>query len=174
MALGTRAGTAMGKKRKQKDQRGFKGTNEERKTHYKIRRFYNTLRKGKTVADINHHTLRDIAGAVQILQRVAMLKSLDTRNMVKELEKQKKRGPSTEEVPREAFQDKITIANTLIAQGMHWDKVEGALTRIQCLCKNEDEILRGPWLFHSQELVPAVEALLEAEQAHEEHRIYEP
>ena len=164
----------MGKKRKQKDKKGYQGTNDERKTQYKIRRFFNTLRRGKTVADINHHTLRDIAGAAQILQRVAMLKSLDTSNMVKELERQTKRGPSTEEMPREAFQDKLTISNALIAQGMHWDKVEGALTRLQCLCKNEDEILRGPWLFHSQELVPAVEALLEAEQAHEQHRIYEP
>ena len=164
----------MGKKRKQKDKKGFKGTNEERKTHYKIRRFNNTLRRGKTVAEINSHTLRDIAGAVQILQRVAMLKSLDTSNMVKELERQTKRGPNTGELPREAFQDKITISNALIAQGLHWDKVEGALVRLQCLCKNEDEILRGPWIFHSQELVPAVEALLEAEQAHEQHRIYEP
>ena len=81
----------MGKKRKQKDKKGYKVTNEERKTHYKIRRFHNTLRRGKTVAEINSHTLRDIAGAVQILQRVAMLKSLDTSNMVKDLERQTKK-----------------------------------------------------------------------------------
>ena len=42
----------MGKKRKQKDKKGYKGTNEERKTHYKIRRFNNALRRGKTVAEI--------------------------------------------------------------------------------------------------------------------------
>ena len=81
----------MGKKRKQKDQKEYKGTKEERKIHYKIRRYSNALRKGKTIAEINSHTLRDIAGAVQILQRVAMLKSLDTSNMVKDLERQTKK-----------------------------------------------------------------------------------
>ena len=164
----------MGKKRKQKDKKGYKVTNEERKTHYKIRRFNNALRKGKTIAEINSHTLRDIAGAVQILQRVAMLKSLDTSNMVKDLERQTKKGQTTGEISREAFQDKITISNALIAQGLHWDKVEGALVRLQCLCRNEDEIFRGPWDFHCQELVPAIEAKLEEEQAHEQHKIYEP
>ena len=57
---------------------------------------------------------------------------------------------------------------------MHWDKVEGALVRLQCLCKNEDEILRGPWDFHCQELVPVNEDKLEEEQAQEQHKIFEP
>ena len=86
----------MGKKRKPKDKKGYQGTNEERKTQYKIRRFFNTLRRSKTVADINHHTLRDIAGAAQILQRVAMLKSLDTSSMVKDLERQTKKDQQPE------------------------------------------------------------------------------
>ena len=147
----------MGKKRKQQCKKVYKVTNEERKIHNKIRRFGNTLRKGKTVAEINSHTLRDIAGAVQILQRVAMLKSQDTSNMVKDLERQTKKGPAADELSRGAIRDKLTIANTLIAQGMHWDKVEGALVRFQCLCKNEDEILWGPWEFQCQELAPTTE-----------------
>ena len=48
--------------------------------------------------------------------------------------------------------DKVKIANTLIVQGMHWDKIEGALVRLQCLCQNEDETLRGPWEFLCPEL----------------------
>ena len=147
----------MGKKRKTKGKKEYNVTKEECKLNNKLRRFCGTLRKGKAVAEINSHTLQDIAGAIQILQRVAMLKSQDTINMVKDMERQTKKGPASEELTRGAIGDKIKIANTLIAQGLHWDKVEGALVRLQSLCHNEDEVLRGPWEFNCQELMPNTE-----------------
>ena len=147
----------MAKKRKTKGKKEYNVTKEECKLNNKLRRFCGTLRKGKAVAEINSHTWQDIAGAIQILQRVAMLKSQDTINMVKDMERQTKKGPASEELTREAIADKIKIANTLIAQGMHWDKVEGALVRLQSLRHNEDELLRGPWEFNCQELVPTTE-----------------
>ena len=86
----------MGKKRKTKGKREYNVTKEEYKLNNKLRRFCGTLRKGKAVAEINSHTLQDIAGAIQILQRVAMLKSQDTCNMVKDMERQTKKGPASE------------------------------------------------------------------------------
>ena len=91
----------MGMKRKPQGKKVCNVTKEECKLNNKLRRFGNTLRKGKTVAEINSHTLHDIAGAVQILQRVAMLKSQDTSNMVKDLERQtKKRASSRRNISR--------------------------------------------------------------------------
>ena len=144
----------MGGKRKTKGKQGNTAEKEEHKPNRKMRKFCSTMRKGKAVAEINHHTLQEIAAAVKVLQRVAMLKSQDTANMVMDLERLAKKGRAPEGLTREAVGDKLKIANTLIAQGLHWDKVEGALIRLQCLCNNEDELLRGPWEYQSQELAP--------------------
>ena len=148
----------MAKKRKTKGKKEYNVPMEERKSINKLRRFCGTMRKGKAVAEINSHAWQDIVGAIQIIQRMALLKSQDTLNMVKDMERQTKKGPDSDELTREAIADKVKIANTLIAQGMHWDKIEGALVRLQSLCQNEDETLRGPWEFYSTELAPNKES----------------
>ena len=110
------------------------------------------MHKGLALAETNSHAWQDIVGAIKIIQRVALIKSQDTLHLVKDLENQTKRGPDLDELSREAVTDKVKLANTLIAQGMHWDKIEGALVRLQSLCQNEDETLRGPWEFSCPEL----------------------
>ena len=75
-----------------------------------------------------------MVGGIKIIRRITLLKSQDTLQIVKDLEKQTKKGPALEELSKEAVNDKVKIANSLIAQGMHWDKIEGALVRLQGLC----------------------------------------
>ena len=142
----------MAKKRKTKGKDDPALPIEERKSIRKLSRFCHTMHKGLVLAETNSHAWQDIVGAIKIIQRVALIKSQDTLHLVKDLEKQTKKGPDSDELSREAVTDKVKIANTLIVQGMHWDKIEGALVRLQCLCQNEDETLRGPWEFFCPEL----------------------
>ena len=142
----------MAKKRKTKDKNNRILTTEERKGIKRICRFCNTMHRGHVQAETNDQAWQDIVGAIKVIQRIAIIKNQDTLQLVKELERQTKKGPKTGEISTEAVSDKIKLANTLIAQGMHWDKIEGALVRLHCLCKNEDEILRGHWEFTGPEL----------------------
>ena len=148
----------MAKKRKKKGKTDSTLTAEERKNIKKLSRFCNTMHKGMALAETNSHAWQDIIGAIKIIQRVALIKSQDTLHLVKDLEKQRKKGPALDELSKEAVTDKVKIANALIAQGMHRDKIEGALVRLQGLCQNEDEILQGPWEFQCSELSPAPDA----------------
>ena len=132
---------AMAKKRKMKDKNNRILTTEERKGIKRICRLCNTMHRGLVQAETNDQAWQDIVGAIKVIQRIAIIKNQDTLQLVKELERQTKKGPKTGEISTEAVSDKIKLANTLIAQGMHWDKIEGALVRLQCLCNNEDVIL---------------------------------
>ena len=142
----------MAKKRKMKDKDNPTLPIEQRKSIRRLSRFCRTMHKGLVLAETNDHAWQDIVGAIKIIQRVALIKNQDTLHLVKELEKQTNKGPALDELSREAVTDKVKLANTLIAQGMHWDKIEGALVRLQSLCQNEDETLRGPWEFLCPEL----------------------
>ena len=142
----------MAKKRKLKDKRSYNLSLEERKSIRRLSRFCRTMHKGLAQAETNDHAWQDIVGAIKIIQRIVLIKTQDTLHLVKELEKQTKKGPNLDELSSETVTDKIKLANTLIAQGMHWDKIDGALARVHCLCKNEDETLRGPWEFFCPEL----------------------
>ena len=129
-------------------------TDDERKRIRKLTRFCSTMHRGMAMAETNAHTWADMVGAIKMIRRITLLKSQDTLHIVKNLEKQTKKGPAMDELSKEAIQDKVRIANSLIAQGMHWDKIEGALVRLHGLCQNEDEILQGPWEFECPELRP--------------------
>ena len=142
----------MAKKRKMKDKHEHSLPIETRKSIKKLSRFCRTMHKGLAQAETNDHAWQDIVGAIKIIQHIVLIKTQDTLHLVKELEKQTKKGPNLDELSSETLTDKIKLANTLIAQGMHWDKIEGALVRAHCLCKNEDETLRGPWEFTGPEL----------------------
>ena len=142
----------MAKKRRTKGKDESTLPIEARKSIRKLSRFCRTMHKGLALAETNSHAWQDIVGAIKIIQRVALIKSQDTLHLVKDLEKQTTKGPDLDELSREAVTDKVKLANTLIAQGMHWDKIEGALVRVQCLCQNEDETLRGPWESFGPEL----------------------
>ena len=142
----------MAKKRKTKDKCSHSLTMEERKNIMRLSCFRRTMHKGLAQAEANNATWQDMVGAINLIQRITQLKIQDTLHLVKDLEKQTKKGPTSDEISREALTDKIKLANALIAQGMQWDKIDGALARAHCLCKNEDETLRGPWEFTSPEL----------------------
>ena len=142
----------MAKKRKSKDKSSHNLSMEKRKSIRRLSRFCRIVHKGLAQAETNDHAWQDIVGAIKIIQRIVLIKTQDTLHLVKELEKQTKKGPNTGELTSETVTDKIKLSNTLIAQGMHWDKIDGALALLHCLCKNEDEILRGPWAFTSPEL----------------------
>ena len=144
----------MARKRKKQCKPNPALTDEERKRLKKLTRFCSTMHRGLAMAETNTHTWADIVGAIKIIRRITLLKSQDALQIVKDLEKQTKKGPALEELSKEAVADKVMIANSLIAQGMHWDKIEGALVRLQGLCQNEDEVLQGPWEFTCQELMP--------------------
>ena len=145
---------AMARKRKKQCKPNPALTDEERKSIKKLTRFCSTMHRGMAMAETNTSTWADIVGATKTIRRITLLKSQDTLQIVKDLEKQTKKGPALEELSKEAVNDKVKIANSLIAQGMHWDKIEGALVRLQGLCQNEDEILQGPWEFLCPELHP--------------------
>ena len=51
----------MGGKRKTKSKQGSTAEKEAHKPNRKMRKFCSTMRKGKAVAEINHHTLQEIA-----------------------------------------------------------------------------------------------------------------
>ena len=140
----------MAKKRKMKAKSHLSA--EERKGIKRISRFCTFMHRGLAQADTNDQAWHDMIGAIKVLQRIAIIKRQDTSHIVKTLEHQTTRGPKEGEVSPEAIRDKIKLANTLLAQGMHWDKIDGALVRLHCLCKNEDDILRGQWEFTSIEL----------------------
>ena len=142
----------MAKKRKTEGKSNRSLSWEERKGIRRITRFCNTMQRGRAQANTNDHAWQDIVGAIKVIQRIAIIKNQDTLQLVKELERQTKKGPKTGEISTEAVSDKIKLANALIAQGMHWDKIEGALVRLQCLCNNEDDFLRGQWEFSAPEL----------------------
>ena len=142
----------MAKKRKSKDKSSHILSMEERKGIRRLGRFCRTMHRGLVQAETNDQAWQDIVGAIKVIQRIAIIKNQDTLQLVKELENQTKKGPKAGELTSETVNDKIKLANTLIAQGMHWDKIEGALVRLHCLCKNEDEILRGHWEFTGPEL----------------------
>ena len=110
------------------------------------------MQEGLAQAETNDHAWQDIVGAIQTIQRIVLIKSQNTLHLIKDLERQTKYGPKSDELSKEAIHDKLKLANTLIAQGMHWDKIDGALVRAHSLCKNEDETLRGPWAFTDPEL----------------------
>ena len=155
MALGGLSGAMARKRKKQsKNETHPALTDEERKRVKKLTRFCTTMHKGMAMAETNARTWADMVGAIQVIRRITLLKSQDTLHIVKNLEKQTKKGPAMDELSKEAIQDKVRIANSLIAQGMHWDKIEGALVRLHGLCQNEDEILQGPWEFVCPELHP--------------------
>ena len=144
---------AMAKKQKKwKDKRDHNQSNEERKRVWKHKRFRRAMLEGMAQAETNDHAWQDIVGAIQTIQRIVLIKSQNTLHVIKGLEKQTKYGPKSDELTKEAIQDKLKLANTLIAQGMHWDKIDGALVRAHSLCKNEDETLRGPWAFTDADL----------------------
>ena len=153
----------MAKKRKSKDKRSYNLSMEERKSIRRLSRFCRTMHKGLAQAETNDHAWQDIVGAIKIIQRIVLIKTQDTLHLVKELEKQTKKGPMMDELSSDTVTDKIKLANTLIAQGMHWDKIEGALVRLQGLCQNEDEILQGPWGFTCPELLPPTDTKDEEE-----------
>ena len=155
---------AMAKKRKKQRKPDPALTDEERKNIRKLTRFCSTMHRGMALAETNSHTWQDIVGVIKIIRRITLLKSQDTLQIVKDLEKQTKKGPALDELSKEAVSDKVMIANTLIAQGMHWDKVEGALVRLQSLCQNEDELLQGPWEFVCQELSPTQEEKVDGDK----------
>ena len=157
----------MARKRKQKSKTKADPalTDDERKRIRKLTRFCSTMHRGMAMAETNTHTWADMVGAIKIIRRITLLKSQDTLQLVKDLEKQTKKGPAQEELSREAVLDKVRIANSLIAQGMHWDKIEGALVRLQGLCQNEDEILQGPWEFESKELCPTPDVKIEKDRS---------
>ena len=147
----------MAKKRKTKGKSHSILTTEERKGIKRVSRFCNTMHRGQVQAETNDQAWQDIVGAIKVLQRIAIIKNQDTLQVVKALEQQTKRGLKNGEISSEAINDKIRLANTLIAQGMHWDKIEGALVRLHCLCKNEDEVLRCQWEFTAPELAKPTE-----------------
>ena len=109
----------------------------------KINKFRNAMASALTTAQINDDTWNDLLGTTMLLHRVALLKCQDTKSVIKRLEKQKK---NEDELPKEDIEAKLQLANSLIAQWNHWEKIEGTLTRLRALCNNEDEILRGPFL----------------------------
>ena len=142
----------MAKKRKMKGKSRCSLTAEERKGIKRISRFCNIMHRGQVQAVTNDQAWQDMVGAIKVLQRIAIIKNQDTLQVVKTLEQQTTKGPKEGEISSEAINDKIRLANTLLAQGMHWDKIDGALVRLHCLCKNEDDILRCQWEFTSPEL----------------------
>ena len=111
--------------RKRKKQRKIDAalTDEERKRIKKLTRFCSTMHRGMALAETNSHTWQDIVGVIKIIRRITLIKSQGTLQVVKDLEKQTKKGPALDELSKEAVSDKVMIANTLIAQGMHWDKI---------------------------------------------------
>ena len=153
----------MARKRKKQCKTDPALTDEERKRIKKLTRFCSTMHRGMAMAETNTHTWADIVGAIKIIRRITLLKSQGALQIVKDLEKQTKKGPALEELSKEAVNDKVKIANSLIAQGMHWGKIEGALVRLQGLCQNEDEILQGPWEFSCPELHPPADTKDEEE-----------
>ena len=127
-------------------------TKEQRKSIRRLMRFYTTMHKGLDLAKINDDVWKDMEGTLKALRRIALHQADAALELVKALEKQTKHGPDMETMSSDTITDKIKLANTLLAQGMHWDKVDGALSRATCLCSNEDETLRGPWEFTGAEL----------------------
>ena len=150
MALGTGA-AAMTRKSKRKSKMRHL-TSEERKSIGRLIRFYTTMHKGLALAKTNDEVWKDMEGTLKALQRIALHQATATLKHVKALEKQTKHGPDMNEMTSETISDKIKLANTLLTQGMHWDKVDGALLRARCLCANEDELLRCPREFTGAEL----------------------
>ena len=151
MALGETL-AAMAKKRKMKSKEDATLPIEVRKNIRKLCRFSRSMHRGQAIAETNSHAWHDLVGAAKTIHRIALMKSQDTLHAVKALERHARQGTIQDEISKEAINDNIRLANTLIAQGMHWDKVEGALVRLQSLCANEDETLRGKWEFSSPEL----------------------
>ena len=115
------------------------------------------MHKGLAIAEINSDTWHDMMGAVKTIHRIALMKSQETLQAVKALERHTKQKHFQDEISQEAMHDKIKLANTLLAQGLHWDKVEGALVRLANLCGNEDDTLRTAAKFISPELASTPE-----------------
>ena len=151
------ASFAMAKKRKMRRKDEAELPTEVKKNIGRLCRFSRNMHKGLAIAEINDDTWNDMLGAVKTIHRVALMKSQETMHAVKVLEKSTKQKNFQDEISREAMQDKIKLANTLLAQGMHWDKVEGALVRLANLCGNEDDTLRTVAKFISPELASTKE-----------------
>ena len=101
------------------------------------------------VAKINSQTWYEMEGALNALQRLAMIKSQDTAHRLKALRRMAKFFPSPTD---ETHKDRMLLINTLQAQSSLWDKIDGSIQRAKCLSHNEDVLLRGPWQFQGQEL----------------------
>ena len=84
----------MAKKRKKQRKIDPALTDEERKRIKKLTRFCSTMHRGMALAETNTHTWADIVGAIKIIRRITLLKSQDTLQVVKDLEKQTKQGPA--------------------------------------------------------------------------------
>ena len=146
----------MGKRSCQTGTKGKRLSKDERR----LKRFCRIMCKGQNISAINDETWTDFSGAVKTLQRLAWLKSVETSHAIKALEQQTKYGPAQDTLSQDTIEDKINIANQLIAQRLHWDKIEGALLRARCLCCNEDTTLRDPIRFKGAELLREIPPVL--------------
>ena len=90
----------------------------------KIAKFRRIMERALYFAEVNDSTWSDMVGAINTIQRVAILKAMDTLQSVKALEKQTKSGPDMTKMTSDTVADKIKLANQLIAQGTMWDKIE--------------------------------------------------
>ena len=149
LALG--AFSAMAKKGKKKSKTRHL-SHDERKSIRRLTRFFKIMHRGLDIVKINDDVWKDMEGTLRTLRRLALQQADATLAAVKELEKQTKHGPPMETLSNDTVADKIKLANQLLVQGMHWDKVDSALANATRLASSEDETLRGQWAFTGDEL----------------------
>ena len=135
-----------------KKKRAAKMKPRQTKEARKIAKFRRIMERALYFAEVNDSTWSDMVGAINTIQRVAILKAMDTLQSVKALEKQTKSGPDMTKMTSDTVADKIKLANQLIATGMMWDKIEKTLHHAKLLCATEDTTLREHWKFKGQEL----------------------